>query len=436
MTPARRFLLAVLLQPLAVLSVGAQIVSRPLATQMTLGHGRAVIRDLHIVEFRHGQQELRFRSIPSEADLSSLVVRAERVPVDLVEWQRPLGGAAGATAGRDPSLRHDARSDVVRWQPQVVTSQAVEQGSEVRCMVFCPLPGRREVEVIYHVPGFDWEARYRIGVRPSEADQREVVSADVTGVIKVTNPTDRRFTEAQMRLVGGAVLRPPAPPEEPGILVLDAGNPIRSLEPPVESEAVIPYTYRVPMRATLAPHSVTLVPIAEAPRTPARRLYLLRADAFPIGAGPARPLRKLLVIENREEHGLGRSLPPGRVQVFLGGRRGHLLQEGRLPRTSPGGELRVDLGHSDAVRGRRRLERTGVLEGVHEEVVEVLVENRLDSAIRVEVNDKPPSREQWEVIGSSDKFDVRDQRVLFHPEVPAQTEYRLTYRLRVRERGF
>jgi hypothetical protein len=288
--------------------------------------------------------------------------------------------------------------------------------------------------VTYVVRGFDWQARYQVVLRGELEDDTQVLSVDLLGTAGIFNPTARVFEEAEIFLIAENVEEETERPEEAGFLMLDEGplaSPWMAEEPPKPTS----YTYRVPGRARLGGAGRTDVALVRSQRMPANRLYVMHADQFSLGLGTMKPLRKFISFQHKAREP-GYALPPGGAQIFLGTRRTHLLQEGVLPRTDAGGEIRIDLGREESVLGlRRSIGLYPAMEGFREEGFEVLVRNLRDSEILVEVVEEAPLRLEWHVVRATERYQQVDQYLHFSPRIDPQSEKRIFYRLRLRRAG-
>jgi hypothetical protein len=392
------------------------------------------VRETRIVELKRGKQDVGLRGIPAEADLSSLALRARRVSIRLTEWSRER--PAIDTMGGGASFEMDPSTGDLHWEPGSATRPVADGAPAglVRCRVESPVAGKRPVQVTYLVKGFEWDAGYQVVLRGDLANDAEPVSVDLLGTVGIRNPTARAYENAALLLVARGEPENAVPPDELGFLMLDEGP----LADPWLGDATAEstsYTYRVPGRADIAASAQTDVSLVRALRTPADRLYVMNAERFPLDVGAMKPLRKYVSFRYRAAD-IGYALPPGAARIFLGTRRAHLLQEGRLPRTAIDGEIRVDLGDEEAVRGMRRT--TGLfpaLEGFREEGFEVVVRNRRNSEVLIRIEEEPPLQLEWHVVQANEKHRVVDGRLRFEPRIEPVSEKRIFYRLRIRSAG-
>jgi hypothetical protein len=383
-----------------------------------------VVRETVAVRLTGGEQEIVLSDVPLDARLSSMVLRTRRIPIRLLSWEResPPSGKAG------PQLD----GDDLTWQPGspgVRGGAPPKAATRVKCRIASPVDGIRPVFVTYVVDGFDWSARYQLVVRGEVEKEDMPVAVDLEGKAVIHNPTRRAFEAAQVVLVGEGAPREGAPVAAPGILDLEEG-PLSELWKPQPPEPVPSYAYRIPGRVSLWAEADSEVPMVNAVRVPARRVHVLRAEAFALGVGPMRPLRKLIAFDNSGTRGLGVPLPPGATQIYLG-RKDRLLQEGLLSRTAAGESIRIELGRSELVEGRRRmLGYTDAAASEREDVLEVLIRNHHTSPVHVEIDERPPSPFRWTVTRANVRYEVKNQRLLFDLLVNPSAEKRIEYRIR------
>ena len=95
-----------------------------------------------------------------------------------------------------------------------------------------------------------------------------------------------------------------------------------------------------------------------------------------------------------------------------------------------GEPIRIVLGPSEQVRGRRRsLGRQATGPQTYEEVFELVIENSGDHPVLTEIEDHPPASLQWRLIRSTMPLAISRGRITLSPEVGARSELRVQYRL-------
>ena len=289
---------------------------------LTLGDGWGIVRELRPVELKSGEQEVVFDEIPAEADLSTFMIRSRRVSVEAVSWAWvEEAGIARGVADEGGVLVLDPRGGAAQWTPGASAPVAgLATLRRVRCVLRASAAGRRPLELLYRVGRVSWQSHYQALVRGELEEDQEALAVDFTGAARIENGTSRAFSNALVRLVGPGRLPRPGRDPGPGRLMLNEDNPLAGLWRPAAPEAEPEYEYRLARRVSLAARTATDVPLAAAGRVPASPLYAMDSEDVPLTVkGRGTPLKKMIVFKNSVRHGLGRELPPGPVEVFLGG---------------------------------------------------------------------------------------------------------------------
>jgi hypothetical protein len=422
--------LPVFLCLLAATAGNAELSAEPSirSTSLTIGHGWAVVRELRSIALREGEQEILLEGIPPEADLSSLVVRSQRVPLELLECHRKSVSADAVRQGSD-----------VRWTSGKGFAGAAapdDQSGPVVCFIRSPMNWEgMGLDVSYVINGFDWSAIYQVAVRGEQAEEKEPVSVDLSGLVRIENKTSRSFANAKVLLAGGRARESISPSAGPGFLSLDEDSPLADLWREQPREPKPEFEYDIPQSVSLNAHTATDVVLVRTVRTPATRIYTMVAEDFPpVSEDRDSPLRKRIVLKNISANRMGIALPPGRVQVFLGSQRSRLLQEGFFERTPVNGTIRIDLGLAEDVRGMRMAGRSSdPLVGYFEQSFLVTVRNQRDSDIVCEIDEKPPVILEWNVVSSTSNYSESGHRLSFNIAVRARAEEIIEYKLRIRQ---
>ncbi len=363
-------------------------------TTLVVGPGWAFACQRMSVEFTNTTQDVPVAFVPPETDPASFDILPVSSPVDLLAWRRADGGHLVATLATD-------------------------------------LPRPRDFDVAYLVRGPDWRASYQLVVRTDPDREDAPVSMDVEGRVTVQNAGGGSWTNATLRLVGTDV-RPRPPAREPGFLDIDETSPLADLwrDAPAQEHTTFAYDFDRPVNLNAGEErSFTFV---SATRCPAERRFIMKSTDIPADTiEPGRPLRHSIILRNDAEHGLGRDLPAGVAQIFVGSVRATLGESAWLDRTPAGGEIRIELGPSSHVRGlRRSLARTPGTPGQITEDFEVEIRNGLDSAAHVEVEEQPPARQDWTLLRTSAACEIRGRRLCYRLEVPAHDRLVIRYTIR------
>ena len=258
-----------------LLPVAASAQSPVRANFLLIGQGWAVVREFRNITLAGGEQDVVLDGIPQEADLSTLMVLSRGVSIDLLQWQR-----VGATndvhhAGEDASVGLDAGTGTVTWKP---SCQPVPGGQGLGLLpVKCRVRSTTRSEggglyVIYTTTGLSWSAEYQVSIRGERTDEKEAMSVDLSGVVRILNGTVGNYPNAVVRLLSSGLAPRRRDLEAPGFLMLDEDSPLSDLWRPAPADSGTPFEYDLPARVSVQPGVETDVSLVRTLRTPASRL--------------------------------------------------------------------------------------------------------------------------------------------------------------------
>ncbi len=400
---------------------------------LTIGQGWAVVRESRTVDLVEGRQTLVLDGIPTDADVSSLILSVRSIPVQLLEWER-------TDVQDQPRGQLQRTANAVQWKPErhkAPTSDKISAGNiSVRCLVEARGSGKSiPLELSYRVTGFKWSTHYQVAIRGEFEDEKEPVSVDLDGLVRISNPCSVAFRDVTIRFVG-VPLENPNPSKPPGLLMLDSDSALADLwRNPIPGPQT-EYEYILPRPTTLKASTLTDIFIVRTARTPATHIYSMVSEEFPVGvADRDRALENWIVFKNTAANRLGFPLPPGPVDVYLGAMRNRLLQSAWFARTPVEGELRIDLGRAEDVRGVRVSRgQTAPVGGYFEQTFAIILRNRKTTDVRVEVDEKPSINLPWNMISATKAFvEVPPQRLRFSPVIKANGEEVIEYKLSIHQ---
>lgn len=397
-------------------------------TTLTIGSDWTTVREVRRLRVTAGEQQIRLEGIPATADLSSLTIRTRRIPVDLLHWEREqeVSATERATNG---DLRL-TRAELT--EPRSARNHDSGVGA-VLCQIRFPLAGEHAFEITYRMRGLVWNAHYAVLLRGDLDSADERMSIDLEGHIQFQNNSNRSFDQAWIRLAGAdPLVIAHEVRRAPGFLKL-AETPLAQLwerPPPIVHPE---HVYRLPRRVDLPAQAKTEAQFVAARRLPTSRLYVMNSHEIPLSLTRTfSPLRQQLVFANTTERGLGAALPPGDVFIYQGIAQRTLFRQGRLAHTGRGEEIRIDLGPTEHVTGKRRSRlRTAVRSDHYEEVFELAIANHRPSAVQVEIRETPRLTLGWSVVQSSEEHQRSRGTLQFRPRVSAGEERTLDFRLRI-----
>ncbi len=401
--------------------------ARAQRAELTIGEGWAAVREARPLVITNRDQTVVFTHVPPEADLTSLVVSAGRFPTRAVSWFRP---ATGENPAHRPA---NAEGDVV-WSPGQKFSEP-PRGDVVVGRLASDDLGPRDVTLAYLMTGLSWSVSYNVLVRGNLSNEAERLSVDLEGTVRVENRTARAFNNISLRVVGrdAQTLRPKR--GEPGFLLVDEW--LLDVLSPRGADEGITYRYAVSDAVDLPARGSIELPLVSALRKPADRLYRMDAAEFPTTARGSLPLRRIIVLPNDPAHGLGRDLPTGPARIFVGTSRTSLSREAWFLHTPASDSFRVDLGPAEGVTGSRQyLGRRDLELGAYEDTYSFQIANALDTPVKVEILDQPPTDLQWNIVSASGRWDASGGGIRMAADVEARGTATAKYTVRVRAPAF
>mgnify|MGYP006908217981 CR=1 FL=1 len=295
--------------------------------------------------------------------------------------------------------------------------------------------GRRQVEVTYLTNSLNWKSDYVMVLDEDDA------AASLTGWVTLMNQSGTSYENARLQLVAGDVQR-----VQGNMPAAEARG--RMMEMAMSADAV-----GFTEDAFFEYHLYTLGRPADVMNNEQKQVTLLEAEEFGVvkrlifpGApayyyrgqyGQVTSNQKVgvfLDFENSEDNGLGMPLPKGTVRVYKRDASGaqQFIGEDLIDHTPRNEELRIKMGEAFDVVGDRRQMDYSVISGcVSESTWRVDLRNHKDEDVEVMLVE--PVGGDWEIISSTHAFEKIDAWTFtMVPEVEAEGETRVEYRVRVR----
>lgn len=403
----------------AVLLAAAAACARP--AQLSIGQGWAWVREYFPPSGERDVETIVWSNAPPQVDLDTLQVWSVRRPWPLREWSWV----------RPPTSRPGDDLPVV-WSPSGTPTPEPAK-DHLAIHLATPLSHRMGHSLAYRLPGLGWTASYRVVVRGIGPESIQSVQVDVSASVRIRNETPTAFPDANVSLVGAdPSLLPSRKPF--GRLDLNLESPLSSLWMDLRDPIpLLPNHYPLQTPASLPAHGEAVVQFASVRRKPASIVHLCDSDDVPAPTPRGGlPLRRLLLVPNLAEIGLGFPLPPGEALIFLGSARGAPRQSGHVSHTPHPGTLRISMGATDEVLASRQLgPEIPLAEGAWQSDHSVTLINRLSSPARVHVVERPSSPMRWNLVRSSFPAQVFSDSILFDVSVPAAAALTVDYRLRL-----
>ena len=294
--------------------------------------------------------------------------------------------------------------------------------------------GSQQVEVTYLTNNLNWKSDYVMVL--NEDDD----GAALTGWVTLTNQSGATFDAASLQLVAGDVQR------------VTGGARPEAARAMMMADAIVQESAGFTEQGFFEYHLYTLGRPADVVNNEQKQVTLLEADEFGVekrlifhGAthyyrgqyGQVTSNQKVgvfLDFENTERNGLGMPLPEGTVRVYKRDETGaqQFIGEDLIDHTPRDEDVRIKMGEAfDVVGDRRQMDYTILSGCVSESEWEVTLRNHKDEDVEVMLVE--PVGGDWEMISSSHEFAKRDAWTFtFEPEIEANGETTVSYRVRVR----
>ena len=409
--------------PLVAVLLACAAPARAEPTMLTVGQGQAWVREFFPPSGEKEIDRIVWTNPPAQIDLETLQVWNVRRPWPIREWHW-LDAAPSAPAA-------DASPAPV-WRPRE-TPPPPPARNRLEILLAEPLSHSMGHSLTYRLPGFTWNAFYRVIVRGIGPQSIEAVQVDLAGYLRIQNGTAASYPDARVSLVGSdAALQPP--PRPFGLLDLNPDTALTDLwlVPPVP-EPLVPALYPLRTEAEIPADGQAEIQFAHVVRKPAQITHVCDSGEIPAPTPQGGlPLRRILLIPNTAAMDLGFPLPPGQADLFLGSARGAPFQSAHAFPTPFPGTLQLDLGTVDTVRASRQTgDEVPLPEGAKQVDYVVALVNDLASPVRIQVVEKPATPMQWDLIRSSIPCTETTRALTFDLTLPPQSTKTITYRLRL-----
>ncbi|MEJ2204751.1 MAG: DUF4139 domain-containing protein [Gemmatimonadota bacterium] len=292
--------------------------------------------------------------------------------------------------------------------------------------------GRQQVEVTYLTNNLNWKSDYVMVLNENDD------GAALTGWVTLTNQSGTAYRGARLQLVAGDVQR-----------VTGAAVTARRA---MMADAMEQEASGFTEQGFFEYHLYTLGRPADLVNNEQKQVTLLEADDFGVekrlifhGAthyyrgqyGQVASNQKVgvfLDFENSERNGLGMPLPKGTVRVYKrdGSGAQQFIGEDLIDHTPRDETLRIKMGEAfDVVGDRRQMDYTVISSCVSESTWRIDLRNHKDEDVNVLLVE--PVGGDWQILSSSHPFAQVDAWTFtLEPEVPADGETTVEYRVRVR----
>ena len=435
----------------------------------------ALIRDRRRVDLPAGRSELAFRDVSARIRPETALLRASEGPAPRVIEQNfdfdllTPGALLEKYVGREVGLvsTHPTTGEeteepatvlaatdgvVLRVGDRIETFQAGQAPGRI---IYRDIPatlrdrptlvlalesdaaGSRVLELSYLSGGLDWRADY---VGELSADQKQL---DLAGWVTLTNRSGSSYRDAQLQLVAGEVNQVEEAMQAPQyeMMAVRAAAPA----PSMREEGLFEYhLYSLAHPTTIADNQTKQVALLDAPGVRVGKELLIQGDQRAYREPHGELARDLavnvyLTATNDEASNLGLPLPAGILRIYQRDSQGNaqFIGEDRIDHTPKNEGIRLKLGQSFDVTAERKqiafkkLSGTGPWQYQFETAFEILVKNAKSEPEAVVIQERIPG--DWTMLEESAPHEKGNANTaLWRLEVPAESQARLSYRVRVR----
>ncbi len=294
---------------------------------------------------------------------------------------------------------------------------------------------KQKIEVTYLTDALNWRADYVLVI-----DEKDVLG-DLQGWVTLTNQSGASYENAQLKLVAGDVQKIQKQGSYPisEVTVTTATKPMEKA-PEFHEEGFFEYhLYTLDQPTTMLDNEQKQVSLLEAKGIGVtKKLIFYGANYYYRNKyGLVSSNQKVgvyLDIQNEEKNHLGMPLPKGTVRVYKKDKSGQqqFIGEDAIDHTPRDEKIRVKMGDAfDVVADKKQTDWKPISSCVTESAWEISLRNHKDTAESVELVE--PTGGDWTIVSSSHTANKKDQQTFtFDVKIPAKSEAKVTYRVRIR----
>ena len=296
-------------------------------------------------------------------------------------------------------------------------------------MVDAPKYGNQEVEISYQTSGMNWHAEY---VAVLNSDDTKL---DLNSWVSVENHSGTTFKNAKLKLVAGDLNL--VTNQSPQMYDMALQKNALTGQQFQEKGFFEYHIYDLHRATTLSQNETKQISLFETPGIKVTKKYFYNS----IGAGfigkyqgnnsGGGKVSVIIQFDNTRENGLGIPLPKGKIRVYKAdGNANEFIGEDMINHTPNKENIKLKIGDAfDILAEESFTDRKKISDKVYEETYEVLLKNRKQEDIIVEVERKLGYN--WEVLKSSLPFIKKDaQTIIFEVPVKKDSETDLTFIVR------
>lgn len=307
--------------------------------------------------------------------------------------------------------------------------------------------GTHKTEVSYQTDGITWWADYNLTF--TEGKDANSGMVDLNSWVSILNQSGATYKDAKLKLMAGDVNRierPRAIPAAP-MMAREAVGGMDASAPVFNEKAFFEYhLYTLSRPATIPDNStkqLELIPAAT--NVPVEKLLVYKGEDHTFGGfvnqsqggyGEAgnKKVDVVLKISNKEENGLGKPLPAGRVRVNQKDSDGSLefIGENIIDHTAKNEDLLIKLGNAFDIVGERKQTSFNIdsTRKTIDEEFQISIRNQKKTSAKIRVIENLYRAANWEITSNSDDYKKDDANSIhFDVNVPSEKEKIIKYKV-------
>jgi hypothetical protein len=305
--------------------------------------------------------------------------------------------------------------------------------------------GTQTAEISYLAGQLSWTSNY-VALLDS-ADSH----LDLTGWVTVTNNSGTNFNDARLKLVAGDV----------NVVQQGMAKSLQARSELAAADAAAPQftqselfeykLYSLQRRTSIRNNETKQVELVSGHRIPSRKVFIYDGlgdqwrywynntsyrsqSSFGQQSNPK--VGTFVLFRNEQKSGLGIPLPKGKVRVYKRDDEGkeQFIGEDQIDHTPKDEEVRLYLGNAfDIVGSRAQKDFKSYAGGrIVEETIEITLRNHKKESVEVLVYEHPWRWSQWEILGSTGRWEKVDQTtvkipVRLSPDQERTVKYTIRY---------
>lgn len=290
--------------------------------------------------------------------------------------------------------------------------------------------GDHDVQLTYQTAAMTWRADYNITLSGDDK------TADVGAWVTILNQSGGSYPNAKLKLVAGNVNR-----IQRNEMAYDNMAPRAMMAKGAggaqfEEKSFFEYhMYTLGRQTTLNNNSTKQIELFPAKsNVPVKKTFVYYgvpvhfrswnsdtpAMDRDLGIQSNKDVDVYLILDNKEQNGLGLPLPAGRIRVYKmddADKSMEFVGEDKIDHTPKDEKVLVKLGSAFDIKGERRQTdfKVDVRAHIITESYEIKLRNHKDEPVEVIVKENLYRWNNWEITESSDKFEKQDSRTIHIP---------------------